>query len=624
MASPAQSTFTTRPEIAGTFGVVSSTHWIASQVGMSILEKGGNAFDAAVAAGLTLQVVEPHMNGLGGDAVLIACEADGKPKVICGQGVAPAKATIAHYRAQGIETIPGTGLLAAVVPGAFDAWMTLLRDHGTMTLAEVMSPAIGYAKDGYPLLPGVCGAVQSVSEIFKTEWKSSAATWMPGGNVPTAGTLFANPKLADTLQRLLAEGASAGPDREAQIEKARDAYYKGFVAEAIDRFCRENEVMDVSGKRHKGVLSADDMAAWRAPVEAPATYDYRGITVCKAGPWSQGPVLLQVLALLQGYDVPSMDTTGPEFIHLLIEATKIAYADREAWYADPDFADVPLKTMLSDKYNTERRKLIGDTANFDLRPGTPDGRNPALPKFNVAGVKKMIPGMGGFGEPARVESDALATERYRDGGASAMARNARAARGPAEGDTCHLDVIDRWGNTVACTPSGGWLQSSPTVPDLGFCLGTRGQMFWLQEGLPSSLTPKMRPRTTLTPSMAMKDGKPWMAFGSPGGDNQDQWIAQFFLRHVDHKLNMQAAMDAPMLQTDHWPNSFFPREARPGKVQLESRFPKETVEALKAKGHDIEIGGEWSLGRNAAAKREGKLMKAAATPRLQQAYAVGR
>ncbi|MBL8806732.1 MAG: gamma-glutamyltransferase family protein [Rhodospirillales bacterium] len=624
MASPAQSTFTTRPEIAGTFGVVSSTHWIASQVGMSILEKGGNAFDAAVAAGLTLQVVEPHMNGLGGDAVLIACEADGKPKVICGQGVAPAKATIAHYRAQGIETIPGTGLLAAVVPGAFDAWMTLLRDHGTMTLAEVMSPAIGYAKDGYPLLPGVCGAVQSVSEIFKTEWKSSAATWMPGGNVPTAGTLFANPKLADTLQRLLAEGASAGPDREAQIEKARDAYYKGFVAEAIDRFCRENEVMDVSGKRHKGVLSADDMAAWRAPVEAPATYDYRGITVCKAGPWSQGPVLLQVLALLQGYDVPSMDTTGPEFIHLLIEATKIAYADREAWYADPDFADVPLKTMLSDKYNAERRKLIGDTANFDLRPGTPDGRNPALPKFNVAGVKKMIPGMGGFGEPARVESDALATERYRDGGASAMARNARAARGPAEGDTCHLDVIDRWGNTVACTPSGGWLQSSPTVPDLGFCLGTRGQMFWLQEGLPSSLTPKMRPRTTLTPSMAMKDGKPWMAFGSPGGDNQDQWIAQFFLRHVDHKLNMQAAMDAPMLQTDHWPNSFFPREARPGKVQLESRFPKETVEALKAKGHDIEIGGEWSLGRNAAAKREGKLMKAAATPRLQQAYAVGR
>ncbi len=624
MASPAQSTFTTRPEIAGTFGVVSSTHWIASQVGMSILEKGGNAFDAAVAAGLTLQVVEPHMNGLGGDAVLIACEADGKPKVICGQGVAPAKATIAHYRAQGIETIPGTGLLAAVVPGAFDAWMTLLRDHGTMTLAEVMSPAIGYAKDGYPLLPGVCGAVQSVSEIFKTEWKSSAATWMPGGNVPTAGTLFANPKLADTLQRLLAEGASAGPDREAQIEKARDAYYKGFVAEAIDRFCRENEVMDVSGKRHKGVLSADDMAAWRAPVEAPATYDYRGITVCKAGPWSQGPVLLQVLALLQGYDVPSMDTTGPEFIHLLIEATKIAYADREAWYADPDFADVPLKTMLSDKYNAERRKLIGDTANFDLRPGTPDGRNPALPKFNVVGTKKHIPGMGGFGEPARVESDALARETYRDGGASAMARNARAARGPAEGDTCHLDVIDRWGNTVACTPSGGWLQSSPTIPDLGFCLGTRGQMFWLQEGLPSSLTPKMRPRTTLTPSMAMKDGKPWMAFGSPGGDNQDQWIAQFFLRHVDHKLNMQAAMDAPMLQTDHWPNSFFPREARPGKVQLESRFPKETVEALKAKGHDIEIGGEWSLGRNAAAKREGKLMKAAATPRLQQAYAVGR
>ena len=621
MAPP---TFTTRPEIAGTFGVVSSTHWIASQVGMSILEKGGNAFDAAVAAGFTLQVVEPHMNGLGGDAVLIACTADGKPKVICGQGVSPAGATLAHYRAEGIETIPGTGLLAAVVPGAFDAWLTLLRDWGTMTLAEVLSPAIGYARNGFPLLPGVAGAVSSVSEIFKTEWKSSAALWMPGGNVPAAGELFANPALADTLQRLLAEGSAAGPDREAQIEKARDAYYKGFVAEAIGRFCRDNAVMDVSGKRHKGVLTADDMAAWRAPVEEPTSYDYRGVTVCKAGPWSQGPVLLQVLALLQGYDVPAMDTNGPEFIHLLVEATKIAYADREAWYADPDFADVPMKDLLSEAYNAERRKLIGDKASFDLRPGSPGGRTPVLPKFNVAGVKKVIPGMGGFGEPARVESDAQAGDRYRDGGASAMARAGRAAQGPAEGDTCHLDVIDRWGNVVACTPSGGWLQSSPTIPELGFCLGTRGQMFWMQEGLPSTLRPKMRPRTTLTPSLAMKDGKPWLAFGSPGGDNQDQWIAQFFLRHVDHKLNMQAAMDAPMLQTDHWPNSFFPREARPGKVQLEARFPKETVEALKAKGHDIEIGGDWSLGRNAAAKREGKLLKAAATPRQQQAYAVGR
>jgi gamma-glutamyltranspeptidase / glutathione hydrolase len=624
MPPAAQSTFTTRPEIVGTFGVVSSTHWIASQVGMSILEKGGNAFDAAVAAGFTLQVVEPHMNGLGGDAVLIACTADGTPKVICGQGTSPAGATIAHYKSEGLDLVPGTGLLAATVPGAFDAWMLMLRDYGTITLAEALAPAIGYAKNGFPLLPGVAGAVSSVAEIFKNHWTSSAATWMPGGAVPTAGALFTTPKLAATLERLLAEGASAGPDREAQIEKARAAYYKGFVAEAIDRFSRTTDVMDVSGRPHKGVLTGADMAAWQATFEAPATYDYRGITVCKAGPWSQGPVLLQTLALLQGYDVPAMDTNGPEFVHLLVEASKLAYADREAWYADPNCADVPLAALLSDAYNAERRKLIGDKASLELRPGSPLGRAPKLPQFNVVGTKRAIPGMGGFGEPARVESDQQKQDAYRDGGASAFAREGRAARGPAEGDTCHLDVVDRWGNVVACTPSGGWLQSSPTVPELGFCLGTRAQMFWLQEGLPSSLKPNMRPRTTLTPSMAMKDGKPWLAFGSPGGDNQDQWIAQFFIRHVDHGLNMQAAMDQPMLQTDHWPNSFFPREARPGKVQLEARFSKETVDALKAKGHDIEIGGDWSLGRNAAAKREGKLLKAAATPRQQQAYAVGR
>jgi gamma-glutamyltranspeptidase/glutathione hydrolase len=616
--------FTTRPEIAGTFGVVASTHWIASQVGMGVLEKGGNAFDAAVAAGLTLQVVEPHMNGLGGDAVLIACEAEGKPKVICGQGVAPAGATIAHYKSEGLDLVPGTGLLAAVVPGAFDAWMVMLSDYGTMTLAEVMSPAIGYAENGFPLLPGVAGAVSSVAEIFKTEWTSSAALWMKNGAVPQAGALFENKTLAATYKRLLAEGASAGPNREAQIEKARKAYYQGFVAEAIGRFCATNAIMDVSGKRHKGVLTADDMAKWQAPVEDPATYDYRGITVCKAGPWSQGPVLLQLLALLHGYDVPAMDTLGPEFIHLLVEAKKLAYADREAYYGDPDFTQVPLAALLADSYNAERRKLIGDKASRELRPGTPPGCSYRLPGFKTADAKKVIAGMGGFGEPARVESDALSRETYRDGGASAMARGARAARGPGEGDTCHLDVIDRWGNVVACTPSGGWLQSSPTIPELGFCLGTRAQMFWLEDGLPASLRPGSRPRTTLTPSMALKDGKPWLAFGSPGGDNQDQWIAQFFIRHVDHGLNMQAAMDAPMLQTDHWPNSFFPREARPAKVQLESRFPAATIDALKEKGHDVEVGGEWSLGRNAAAKREGKLMKAAATPRLQQAYAVGR
>ena len=617
MATPASPAFTTRPEIAGTFGVVSSTHWLASQVGMMILEKGGNAFDAAVAAGFTLQVVEPHMNGIGGDAVmLIRPKGADVPTVICGQGTAPAGATIAHYKSEGLDLVPGTGLLAAVIPGAFDAWMLMLRDYGTMKLEDVITPAISYARDGYPLIAGAVGAISGVAELFRTEWPTSAAIYLPGGKVPTTGSLFRNVKLSETYARILKEANAAGSDRVKQIEAARAAFLKGFVAEAIEAFATKTAVMDASGQRHKGVLTAADMAGWQASYEKPVTYDYRGYTVCKAGPWSQGPVLLQVLALLKGFDIGAMDTVGPDFVHTLVEAKKLAYADRDAYYGDPNFVDVPLETLLSDAYNAERRKLIGDQASRDLRPGAPDGRTPKLPQYKIGGATGTIAGVG---EPARNEQESY----DRSGGAMGIAAS-RAARGPAEGDTCHLDVIDRHGNMVAATPSGGWLQSSPIIPELGFCLGTRAQMYWLQEGLPSSLAPGRRPRTTLTPSMALKDGKPYIAFGSPGGDNQDQWIAQFFLRHVEHKLNLQAAIDAPMLQTDHWPSSFYPRQAFPAKVIMEGRFPKATIDELRRRGHAVEVTGDWQLGRNCAASTDGTLMKAAATPRLQQAYAVGR
>jgi gamma-glutamyltranspeptidase / glutathione hydrolase len=613
----APSSFTTRPVISGTFGVVSSTHWLASQVGMSVLEKGGNAFDAAVAAGFMLQVVEPHMNGMGGDAVILVQAKDQAPQVICGQGVAPAGATIAHYRREGLELVPGTGFLAAVIPGAFDAWMLMLRDHGTITLAEAMRPAMTYAQNGYPLIHGISATIASVEPLFRQEWPSSAAVYLPNGQVPQPGTLFANRDLAATYARILHEASAAGPDRERQIEAARAAFYKGFVAETIERFNTQTAAMDATGQRRKGVLTAADMAGWQASVEAPATYDYRGLTVCKSGPWGQGPVLLQVLALLKGFDIAAMDTTGPDFVHTLVEAKKLAYADRDAWYGDTNFVDVPLKTLLSDSYNDARRRLIGERASLELRPGSPDGRTPRLPQLRaVAG------GVAGIGEPTRVEREM--NESYdRSGGAVAAARS-RAARGPAEGDTCHLDVMDRHGNVVAATPSGGWLQSSPVVPGLGFCLGTRAQMYWLEEGLASSLAPGRRPRTTLTPTLALKDGKAVLAFGSPGGDNQDQWIVQFFLRHVEHKLNLQEAIDAPMLQSDHWPNSFYPRQPSPGKMIMEKRFPDATVAELKRRGHDVQLTDPWSLGRNCAAARDGDVLRAAATPRLQQAYAVGR
>ena len=364
--------FTTRPEIEGTFGVVTSTHWIATAVGMAILEKGGNAFDAGVATAFTLQVVEPHLNGPGGDVPIIVHDIKrGRTEVICGQGPAPAKATIAHYRSEGLEMVPGTGLLAACVPGTFESWMLLLRDYGTMRLRDVLEPAIAYARDGYPLVERASATIQTVEQLFRKYWKTSAAVYLPNDEVPKPGTLFTNKQLSETYARILKEAESAGSDRVAQIERARKAWSKGFVAEAIDKFCRTQEVMDVSGSPHRGVLSADDMARWQPTIEAPLTYDYGRYTVCKPGVWSQGPVMLQQLALLKGFELDGLDPTGPEFIHLQIECAKLAFADREKFYGDPKFTDIPIETLLSDAYNDERRKLISGKglARFHARLG---------------------------------------------------------------------------------------------------------------------------------------------------------------------------------------------------------------------------------------------------------------
>jgi len=314
--------FTTRPEIEGTFGVVTSTHWIATAVGMATLEKGGNAFDAAVATAFTLQVVEPHLNGPGGDVPVILNDVrTGKTEVVCGQGPAPAKATIAHYRGLGLDMVPGTGLLAACVPGTFDAWMLLLRDYGTMRLADVLTPAIGYATQGHPLVERAHATIASVEGLFRQYWPTSATVYLPAGKVPQTGTLFTNKTLAETYTRVLRAAEAAGGDRVVQIEAARKTWSQGFIAEAIDRFCRMQAVMDTSGEPHYGVLTGDDMARWHAYVEAPLTYDYGRYTVCKPGPWAQGPVMLQQLALLKGFDFDSADPVSADFVHLLVECS---------------------------------------------------------------------------------------------------------------------------------------------------------------------------------------------------------------------------------------------------------------------------------------------------------------
>jgi gamma-glutamyltranspeptidase / glutathione hydrolase len=556
--------FTTRPELRGTFGMVGSTHWLASAAGMAVLERGGNAFDAAVAAGFTLQVVEPHLNGPGGEVPAVFYPVSrGEPVVLCGQGVAPAGATIERYRELGHELVPGTGVLAAGVPGAFGGWLLLLEQFGTWRLEDVLAFAIGYADEGFPLVAGVRATIDRTEELLRG-WPSSAELYLPA---PEVGALFRNPTLAATYRRIVDE--SRGGSREEEIEKARRCWYEGFVAEEIDRFVAAEG----------GLLTADDMARWRASLEPPATLRYGSLTVCKTLPWGAGPVGLQQLALLSGYDLAELSPA--EFVHVVTECAKLAHADRDASYGD---ADVPLETLLSKAYNDERRALVGDEASGEYRPGL--GRLPSLVEAEVT---------AGAGEPTR-------------------------------GDTVHVDVVDRWGNMFSATPSGGWLQSSPVIPALGWPLGTRAQMFWLEEGLPSSLRPGARPRTTLSPGLALRDdGLPYLAWGTPGGDQQEQWALHVFLRHVDQGLDLQAAIDAPDFHSDHLISSFYPRGFARRSLSVEERFGEEVIADLRGRGHEVAVTPAWSLGRVSAVAREPDgLLKAGANPRGMQGYAAGR
>ena len=547
--------------------MVASTHWLASATGMAMLERGGNAFDAAVATGFTLQVVEPHLNGPGGDLPIVLWSAErGEPLVVCGQGTAPAAATIERFRELGHELIPGTGLLAACVPGAFDGWLLLLRDFGTLGLEDVLEQAIGYAENGYPVIPGMTATIERTEPLLRT-WPGSAELYLPP---PRPGTLFRNPALAATYRRILEEAGTGS--RENRIDRARDAFYRGFVADEIDRFSAANG----------GLVAGSDLADGEATIEPAVAYDYHGYTVCKTGPWGQGPVLLQQLALLAGLDLPSLAIGSAEYVHTIVECAKLAFADREAFYGDPNFIDVPLDRLLSPEYNDERRLLVGEAASEELRPG--GGRLPT-----VVDAPETV----GAGEPTR-------------------------------GDTVHLDVADRFGNLVSATPSGGWLQSSPVIPALGWPLGTRAQMFWLEEGLPASLAPGKRPRTTLSPSIALRDGEPYLAFGTPGGDQQDQWSLHVFLNHVHGGLDLQASIDRPNFHTDHFPASFYPRQVELRSLSIEDRFGRDVLDDLRDRGHDVVAAGDWSIGRVSAVGRENGTLKAGASPRGMQGYAVGR
>lgn len=573
-------------------GAVAAGHHLAAQIGAQTLASGGNAADAACAMGFALWVLEPTQNGPGGEVPILVRDARrDRVFVISGQGPAPAAATTSRVRAEGYDLLPPDGLVSACVPGALDAWCRLLEEFGTLRLADVIAPARALAECGFPMYPFLRDLTLLLAPRFERSWPTSAAIYLP---VRAVGERQTNAPLARWLAELGEAERAAGGSREAGIRAARDSFYRGAGAEAIDRFARI-PVRDASGEKHAGLITAADIASYAGAVEDPLAVDYRGARVFKTGPWGQGPVFLQQLRLLEGFDLAALDPGSADALHLWLETAKLAFADRDACYGDPHNAFVPIETLLSRDYAAQRRALVDpEKASLELRPGL--GRLPA-------------------GWPLVAEEDAVLPV---EPGALAAASHGRT-------DTTQCVAVDAEGNAVSATPSGGWIMTSPIVPELGFPLGTRLQMASLDPDHPNALAPGKRPRTTLSPSLAqLADGR-WLAFGTPGGDQQDQWTSQFFLRVAAHgEQDLQAAIDAPTVHSEHMPSSFYPRRARPGVVSVESRFDPAVLRALEARGHRLDRKGPWEHGRVLAATVDpaGGPHEAAASPRFAIAYAI--
>ena len=547
------------PLIMGRRAILATEHYLSAAAGAGIFARGGNAIDAAVAATFVEGVVNPHMHTIGGEAPMLIYSASARRVVaINGNMMAPARATIEHYRSLGVELIPGAGLLAAGVPAAFDALVTALGEFGTKTLAEVIEPALELAADGFPMHAGLSGIDASDQEFyagagasirqnakhFLNKWPSSARVYMPDGKVPRPGAVIKNPALANFFKRALdAEAGAKNRGRKSALDAARERFYRGDIAREIVAWS------DANG----GLLAAPDLAGFTTRIEAPVSADYRGVTVFKCGPWSQGPLFLQQLKLLEGFDLAAKGHNSADYIHSVIEAAKLSFADREAYYADPEFVDVPIDALLSERYASIRRELIEPhRASMEQRPGDP--------------------------------------------------RAMRALRGAAPdtrpwgSGTIHVTAADRDGNMIAVTASGGWIPSSPVIDALGFPLGTRMQTFFLDEHHPNALKPGKRPRTTLSPSIAMRKGEPYLAFGTPGGDQQDQWTLQFFLNVIDFGMDLQTAIEAPKFSTPHFPATFYPHGSIPGVLRIEDRISSEVRDQLAARGHKIEVKPPWSEG----------------------------
>jgi gamma-glutamyltranspeptidase / glutathione hydrolase len=564
--------------------MIATEHYLSAAAGARMFARGGNAIDAAVAATFVEGIVNPHLHTIGGEAPILVRPA-GTERVfaINGNMTAPARATIEHFRNLGITLIPGQGLLAAGVPAALDALLTALEKFGTFALGQVLEPALELAEDGFPAHAGLVGhpitstTVTGTTEFaslhanarhFLKRWPTTAQVYLPGGQVPQPGDRIRNPALASFFRRLMdAEAGVRNGGRNAGLAAARERFFRGDIAAEIVRWS------DANG----GLLSAEDLARFHTKIEEPLAITYHGFRIFKCPPWTQGPVFLQQLRLLEGFDLTALGHNSTSYIHCVVEAAKLAFADREAWYGDPDYTQVPLKGLLSSEYAAIRRRLIDpDRALLEAaRPGDPIAMRPLMDP------------------PAEARS-----------------------WGPG---TVHVDAADYRGNLIAITPSGGWIPSSPVVDTLGFPLGTRMQSFHLDEHHPNGLAPGKRPRTTLTPSMAIDPAGRHIAFGTPGGDNQDQWTLQFFLNLVHFRMNLQEAIEAPRFSSGHMPITFYPHTANPGLLRIEERVDKAVRDDLAARGHVLDVTPPYREGFVLAVAYDpaGGAMSGGADPRGQ-------
>ena len=595
--------FTTRPVIMGTRGVVTSGHYLATAAGFRIMEQGGNAIDAAASMCFCLNLLEPQSNGIGGEVpTLIYSAFEDKVYAVSGMGWSPAAFTIDWCRENAIDLIPGDGYLPACVPAPVGTWAAAVARFGTLTLSQILQPAIELAENGFPVYPGLRSALEGHVQKYVDLYPSTAEIYCPGGRVPEVGEILRCADWAASLKKLCrAEEEARHQGRIAGIEAARDAFYKGEIAETIVRFIQDHAVADASGTEHRGLLTYEDMVGWEARFEEPVSVNYRGLDVYKCPSWTQGPVFLQQLTLLEGFDLRAMGHNSAAYLHTLVECAKLAFADREAHYGDPLFDEVPFDVLLSREYADGRRALIGETASVEMRPGD---AGHGLPDFDVGDVA---------GDHRRALQVGASEIQDLGLGHAHM------------GDTTHLDAVDRHGNMVAATPSGGWLGTSPVVGGLGFPLGTRGQMFYLNAARPNALEGHKRPRATLTPSLVMRHGQPHMVFGTPGGDSQDQWTLQFLLNCVDFNMGLQEALDAPTVHSVHFPSSFYPRVAYPNQMKAEDRIAGEVIAALRERGHEVQLSGGWAHGKVMGIRidRERGLIMGAVAPKGNIGYALG-